>query len=73
MSAQRREIFKLAKEEARKLGVGGKILKYFLRGTPEFSLTSPSREDIRRSLKYADDTLNHRERAQVPSLLMIAG
>lgn len=71
MSASRREIIRLSKKVASELGVSREVRKMFLLGTPEFSLASMSRDDIWRSLKYADDVINRREHSLVPSLLIM--
>lgn len=71
MRAHRLEVSKVSKHLAREMGVGGKAFRLFLLGAPAFSLATISNDDIRRSLKYADEAVNHREHSQVPVLLMI--
>jgi hypothetical protein len=72
MSADRREIFKVSKQIARELGIGKVAFRLFLLGTPSFTLATVGSEDIRRSLKYADEVVGHKEHtALVPSILML--
>lgn len=72
MSASRREFFRLSKCLARELGVGKTAFKIFLLGHPKFSLFNVGKDDIRRSLIYADEVVGKREHSSVvPSIFMM--
>ncbi|EKE19605.1 MAG: hypothetical protein ACD_8C00133G0004 [uncultured bacterium] len=67
-----REIFKVSKEIAREMGVGSRTLKLFLLGRPRHSLASLDNDEIRRSLKYVDESIHRKEHAFVPFRLMMS-
>ncbi|KKP95351.1 MAG: hypothetical protein US25_C0071G0001 [Candidatus Moranbacteria bacterium GW2011_GWE1_36_7] len=72
MTTSRREFFRLSKNLARELGVGKMAFRIFLLGHPKFSLFDVNKDDIRRSLKYADEVVGKKEHSSIiPSILMI--
>ncbi|HAR99697.1 MAG TPA: hypothetical protein DEA89_01775 [Candidatus Moranbacteria bacterium] len=72
MTASRREFFRTSKNLARELGVGKTAFRMFLLGYPRLSLANTNNDDIRRSLKYADEVVSKKEhKSVIPYLLMI--